>query len=472
MGMTPDQLAAPHAPEESRRRLPAVSALLETASVQALIPGFARPLVVEAIQQVLADYRQELAQGQSPPNQETVIERVQARLHLRQSARLRPVVNATGIILHTGLGRAVLPQKAVDALAGLNRCCNLQIDLETGLRGKRNDMCASLLRQLTGAEAAMLVNNNAAATYLLLAALCPNQEVIISRGQLIEIGGSFRLPDCIHQSGAKMVEVGTTNKTHLRDYERAINERTRMILRVNPSNYRVVGFSQEVSIAELVSLKKKHPVLVVDDLGCGALVNLEQYGLPKEPTVQESIAAGADLVCFSGDKLIGGPQCGIVIGRKDWIEVLKKHPLSRMLRVGKMTDVTLEHTLRLFLDPDNLVEQNPTLRMLAVRADTLKQRAEQLKQVLDPVKGTLQTKVVAGESATGGGSLPAVPLPTFLIAVTSPKQNADQISHFLRQNEPPIIARIVHDEVQLDTRTLMPGDDLIITEALKRLAAH
>jgi L-seryl-tRNA(Ser) seleniumtransferase len=458
---------------DPRRRVTSVSTLLEQPAIKELIAVFSRPLVLDAIHEAQAQLRARIKDAPEALASDALLNEVQSILARQQSARLRPVVNATGIILHTGLGRAVLPQRAVDALAGLNRCCNLQIDLDTGLRGKRNFMCSALLAKLTGAEAATIVNNNAAATFLLLSALCQGKEVIISRGQLIEIGGSFRLPDCIHQSGAKMVEVGTTNKTHLRDYEQAVTTDTGMILRVNPSNYRVVGFSQDVPIADLVALKKKKPlfgpVLVVDDLGCGALVNLEKYGLPKEPTVQESIAAGADLVCFSGDKLIGGPQAGIILGRKDLIERIKKHPLSRMLRVGKLTDLALEQTLRLFLDPDSLVEHNPTLRMLAASPESLKQKAQELKGQLEQAQVTLEARVTESASATGGGSLPAVDLPTFVLALRSARLTPDQLSQRLRQNKPPIIARITGDEVHLDMRTLLAGDEAFIVQALKRI---
>jgi L-seryl-tRNA(Ser) seleniumtransferase len=427
------------------------------------------PVVVAAIQAVLEEYRKSLRPGDAAPGRPEILACVEQRLQQTERARQRPVVNATGIILHTGLGRAVLPQRAVDALAGLNRCCNLQIDLETGWRGKRDFMCAQLLMRLTGAEAATVVNNNAAATLLILSALAKDKEVVISRGQLIEIGGSFRLPDCIDQSGARMVEVGTTNKTHLRDYENALTENTAMVLRVNPSNYRVVGFSKEVPIADLVSLKQKRPVIVVDDLGCGALLDLSAYGLPKEATVQESIAAGADLVCFSGDKLIGGPQAGIIVGRKELIEKIEKHPLSRMLRVGKMTDLALEHTLRLFLDPSALIEQNPTWWMLTRPAEMLRGRAEAMQRALEAHGTALRLRVTASESATGGGSLPAVAIPSYALAVRSSRETVDELSRRLRAHEPPVIARIVADEVLIDLRTLLVGEDVAVLEALKKL---
>jgi len=455
---------------DPRRKLASVSALLEEPSIEAMIAAYSRPVVLDAVRDTLAWFRKHLKSGDNPPEIADIAAKVESFLLRQEVDRLRPVVNATGIILHTGLGRAVLPQRAVDALAGLNRCCNLQIDLETGLRGKRNYMSEHLLTRLTGAEAAMVVNNNAAATLLILAALCNGKEVIISRGQLIEIGGSYRLPDCVHQSGAIMVEVGTTNKTHLRDYENALSENTGAILRVNPSNYRIIGFSQQVPIGDLVSLKKNQPVIVIDDLGCGAMVDMEEYGLPHEPTARDSIAAGADVACFSGDKLLGGPQAGIIVGKKELIDKIKKHPLTRMLRVDKLTDLALEQTLRLYLEPDTLVENHPTLRMLTVPAETLKKRAAKLRRRLDKEKLDINTRVAEDVSATGGGSMPDLAIKTYVLAVTSPTLSADRLNDLLRQNEPPVIARISDDEVLLDMRTLLDGEEEAVFQALKRIA--
>lgn len=479
---------------DPRRNLASVTVLLEDEGIERLIAEFSRAVVLGAIRETLETYRRELGANDAAPSIPEIREKVRSFILRDENERLRRVVNATGVILHTNLGRAVLPQAAVDALASLNRCCNLQIDLETGQRGKRNYMTERLLCRLTGAQAAMLVTNNAAATLLILTALCKGREVIISRGQLIEIGGSFRLPDCIHQSGAIMREVGTTNKTHLRDYENALCENTGMILRCNPSNYRIVGFEKSVPVGELAELRNRETIralypdlLVVDDLGCGALVNLEDYGLPKEPTVQDSIAAGADLACFSGDKLIGGPQAGIIVGRADLIQKMKKHPLSRMLRVDKMVDVALEHTLRLFLNPEKLTRENPTLRMLSASAESLKKAAAALRRKIEQKQREvfgegesakaggagrlpLQVEIEASHSAMGGGSLPATPLPTYALALTLAGCPADRLSYLLRRNEPPIVARIESDRVFLDMRTLMDGDDRIIVEALAGIA--
>ncbi len=455
---------------DPRRRLASISTLLDLPRVQRLIADYSRPQALDALRATLDGVRAGLAPEAEPPAPEILADMAAARLERLELQRLRPVVNATGIVLHTGLGRAPLARKAARALAAMDRCCNLQIDLETGLRGARNAECERLLCRLTGAEAAMLVNNNAAATMLILAALCPGHDVVVSRGQLIEIGGSYRLPDCISQAGARLVEVGTTNKTHLRDYETALAETTGALLHVNPSNYRVVGFTAAPTIEELVGLKRGRDLIVIDDLGCGALIDLRLLGLPHEPTAPDSIRAGADIVCFSGDKLIGGPQAGIIIGKKDLIRKIRKHPLTRMLRVDKMTDLALQETLKLFLQPlETLVAENPTLRMIATPAAEIKKRAVRLKRALDKnSNGKLTINIIEGSSATGGGSLPATPLPTWLVAIKSNEYNADKLAYLLRMNEPPIIARIEDGAVLLDLRTMLEGEDNNILQTLKK----
>jgi len=455
---------------DPRRGLPSVSALMADPALRPLQEAHSRALVLEAVQEALALYRSELAPGLPEPPTAEVIERVRACLLREEHERIRPVVNATGILLHTGLGRALLPARAAAALGRLDRCCNLQIDLETGLRGKRNFVTERLLCRITGAEAATICNHNAAATLLLLAATCAGKEVVVSRGQLIEIGGAFRLPDCIHHSGARLVEVGTTNRTHLRDYQAALGPETAAVLRCNPSNYRVIGFHKEVPVAELAELKAGRPdLLVIDDLGCGNLVDLTAFGLPPEPTVQESLQAGADLVCFSGDKLISGPQAGIIVGRRELIQKIKKHPLSRMLRVCKLTDTALEQTLRLFLEPERLPETNPTLRLLTLPLEELERRGRSLLGRLQGGCPRLEARLARGESATGGGSLPGVGIPSWIVSLRLPGTSADRLSLLLRRHEPPIVARIEADEVHLDMRTLLPGDEDAIVAALARL---
>lgn len=447
-----------------------MAALLSTAEARALLEDHPRPFVVECLQGALQAFREEMGPRSPAPKTREILSRARSLLEDLERDRLRHVVNATGVILHTGLGRALLPTRAARALAGLDRCCNLQIDLETGKRGKRNYMSERLLCRITGAEAAMITNNNAAATLLILAALCAGKEVIISRGQLIEIGGSYRLPDCIHQSGAILKEVGTTNRTHLRDYEAALSENTGAVLKCKTSNYRIIGFTKEVSLAELVSLKKKRPdLLVIDDLGCGALVNLEDYGLPHEPTVQESVAAGADITCFSGDKLISGPQAGIIVGRKDLIDRIRKHPLSRMLRVGKLTDTALEQTLRLFLEPETLRERHPTLRLLARPREELEEKARKILEALRGETPALEIATAPCESTLGGGSLPGVPIPSLCLEVSSPTVPPERLSLLLRRNEPPVIARVGEDKVHLDLRTVLPGEEEALIRALARI---
>ncbi len=448
--------------EDPRRGIPSMSELLEREEVVALMARYSRGVVVKGLRAVTDELRR-LPEG-GGMGIDTIVEKVRERLEDAELDRLRPVVNATGILLHTGLGRAVLPGVAATGLAQMDRCCNLQIDLTTGKRGKRNYVCERLLCELTGAEAALIVNNNAAATMLILTALCRGREVVVSRGELIEIGGSFRLPDCITASGAEMREVGTTNKTHLRDYEGAITERTGALLRVNPSNYRVIGFSKRVELSELVELKEKHDVLVVDDLGCGALVDLQPYGLPREPLVQDSLAAGVDLVCFSGDKLIGGPQAGIVAGRKDLIDRIRKHPLTRMLRVGKLTDMALEQTLRLFRDPATLPEKHPLYRMLARTVSELRADAKRLAKKIGAF-----VSVEDGFSEMGGGALPGVPLPTALLVIREKGVSPLEIARRLRMREVPVVARIQEDGVVLDLRTLLPGEDEMVVSAVKEV---
>jgi L-seryl-tRNA(Ser) seleniumtransferase len=483
----------------STTRLPGVDEVLRSEAARGLLDAFPRPRAVEGVRAAIDEMRRDPGTGaasggalpaapsrvgpgrrpgrpqdpsKNPPSSTltAVVERAAAWLAEDEFQRLRTVVNATGVILHTNLGRAVLPSSAVAALAAMDRCCSLQIDLDTGARGKRHAMSERLLCRLTGAEAALVVNNNAAATLLVLAALCAGREVVVSRGQLIEIGGSFRLPDCIHQSGARLVEVGTTNKTHLRDYEAALTERTAAVMRVNPSNYRIIGFTKDVPVSDLMKLKAKQPdLLVLDNLGCGALVDLTRFGLPHEPTVPESVRAGADLSFFSGDKLIGGPQAGILVGRAAPIAKIKKHPLTRMLRVDKMTDLVLERTLRLFLDPERLPETNPTWRMLTASAGSLRPLAEALASAAVAAGAPAETlRVVACASTTGGGSLPGHPIPSFAVAARRPGVSAADLLRRLRRNDPPVIGRIEDNDVLLDVRTLLDGEAAIAACALAR----
>ncbi len=449
---------------DPRSQLPAVDKVLRAITEHAQADGYSPSQRTDAIRAVLMRLR-----GQMPksiPTAAEVAAEALALLSAQLRAGMQRAVNGTGIVLHTGLGRAVLAPEAVAAVAQLDACSTLQIDLETGARGRRDAVIECLLATLTGCEAATVVNNNAAATLLVLAGLCAGREVIVSRGQLIEIGGSFRLPDVIAQSGARMIEVGTTNKTHLRDYERAITPDTAALLRVHPSNFRIIGFAQSVSISELVGLKSGRELCVIDDLGCGALVDLAQKGLPHEPTVQESLLAGADAALFSGDKLIGGPQCGIIVGKKAHIDRIRKHPLARALRVGKFTVAALEATLKLFLNPDTVWERVPTLRMLALKYEQLLPRAEALARRLSPL---LYAQVVEAESACGGGSLPETTLRSAAVALTHASLSAAVLARRFRLAGPCVVGRVEEDRLLIDVRTLLPGDDERIETAARQV---
>lgn len=451
------------------RRLPSIEELMNTEAVSRLVREHDRALVVDAARAVVDALRGEIIDG-APDAEESisapaigarVVEYVQAKLR----PSLRGAINAAGIILHTGLGRAMLSPAAVEQIDDVVRgYCNLAIDSDTGQRASRDSHVASLLCELTGAEAATVVNNNAAATMIVLNTLARDREVIVSRGQLVEIGGSFRMPDVMQASGAILREVGTTNKTHLRDYVSAINENTGAILRVHQSNYRIVGFTEEPSIRDLAKVAKEHNVPLIDDLGSGALVDLAKYGLESEPLVRDSIQAGVDAACFSGDKLIGGPQSGIIVGKADQIARIKKNPLARALRVGKLEVAAMEATLRLFLEPDRLHETHPTYRMMSLTAAAIGERARAAALTLEGAAA--EVDVVEGSSQVGSGSVPAEMLPTMLLRVKPTDISADALARNLRRHTPPIFARIQQDAVVFDFRTVQPGEESLVTGAL------
>jgi L-seryl-tRNA(Ser) seleniumtransferase len=379
----------------------------------------------------------------------------------------RYVVNATGIVLHTGLGRAVLPQAALRQIATeLQGYSLLQLSAETGKRSRRDERIEWLLQRLTGAEAATVVNNNAAATAIVLNTVAKDKEVIVSRGQLVEIGGSFRLPDVMAFSGARLVEVGTTNKTHPRDYENAITENTAAILRVHPSNYKIQGFSSEVPLAELVEIAHRHELVMIDDVGAGSLVDFSQFGFDPEPTLPESVQQGADIVTSSADKLIGASQGGIILGRKSLIDAVRKNQFARIVRVGKLTLTALEATLKLFLDESVALREVPTLQMLRRSAAEIEKHAERLAAALrDEVSGATVT-TTPGFSQMGSGSLPTQNLGTILVVIDPEKTSATSLAKCLRLYKTPIFTRIQNDQVWLDPRTLQEGDDAIIVKAV------
>ncbi len=386
--------------------------------------------------------------------------------------KLDAVVNATGVVVHTNLGRSPLAPAAIEHLVRVARgYANLEFDLERGRRGIRYACVESLLCRLTDAEAALVVNNNAGAVLLALESLARNREVLVSRGELVEIGGSFRIPDVMSKSGGILCEVGTTNRTHPADYENAITENTALLLKVHASNYSIVGFSAEVSLTELVAMGQKHHLPVMYDLGSGTLIDFRKYGLQYEPTVMETVAAGADVITFSGDKLLGGPQAGIIVGKKAVVDRLKRNPLTRALRIDKLTLTALEMTLRAYQDKEKAVRTLPTLNMLTMSLETVTRKAEQLRQRLQNCSGKLTIALQQTFSRPGGGSLPLQEIPTMAVALQVAGLSAAQLEVRMRQSHPPVIGRIDDDVFLLDMRTVAESELSVIAEAVEAVLA-
>ena len=456
------------------RQLPKVDDLLREAESAGLLDEHPRQLVLESVRGALdATRARMIADEAASHDPAALLAEIASRLALASHRSLHRVINATGIVVHTNLGRSTLSERAAAAVAEVARSYStLEFDVENGERGSRHVHCEELLCRLTGAEAAIAVNNNAAAVMMALTALARGKEAIVSRGQLVEIGGSFRIPDIMAESGATMVEVGTTNKTHLRDYENAITPDTGMILKVHSSNFRVVGFTQEVGVTELVELGARHGVPVFEDQGSGVLIDLRRYGLPYEPTVGESIAEGADLVSCSGDKLLGGPQAGILVGKEHIIRRLKQHPLARVLRLDKMTLAALEVTLRTYVDEPAAIAEIPTLRMLSMPAEEVATRATafavRIAEGLDAVGGQAEVDTAMDVSRAGGGALPMADIPTTVVRVRPHAGGVVDLERELRLGEPTIVARIREDRLLLDPRTLSPTEEL---EVAARIAA-
>lgn len=454
------------------RELPKVDDVIRHQLITDLLDNYPRQVVVEGIRSTIDKFRIDILNGQFKGNTENIKEQVvrQSMVLIKNSLKpnLRRVINATGVVLHTNLGRALLSSSArfaVDAVA--SNYCNLEINLETGKRGSRYEPVEELLTRLTGAEAALVVNNNASAVLLALGTLAKEHEVIVSRGQLVEIGGSFRIPEVMEQSGAKLVEVGSTNKTHPADYRRGITENTALLLHVHTSNYRIVGFTRETTVEELVEIGQENKLPVMSDLGSGFLVDLSHYGLPKEPSVQETVAVGADVVTFSGDKLLGGPQAGIIVGKRQYIERMKKNPLTRAVRINKFTVAALEATLRDYLDEEKVLKSIPTLRMLTETTNEILPRAEELAQTLKnklTVKADLQ--IIEGYSQVGGGSMPTAELPTYLLACAPSNMSVEKLAVSLRAAEPAVVARVQDDKYQIDLRTVQPEEINLLAEVI------
>ncbi len=457
--------------QTSLRRLPAVSRLLEHPLLQALRSEFPPTAIAEAVRTVLQAARQRLRQGEAIDAARCDAEDLarQAAEHLQQMARpsLRTVINATGVVLHTNLGRAPLSEAAAQAAyAAARHYVNLEIDLDSGQRSHRQDHVRAALRRISGAESATVVNNCAAATILTLRGVAAGKEVIVSRGQLIEIGGSFRIPEIMAVSGAILREVGTTNITRLSDYERAIGPNTAALMRIHTSNYRIRGFTRQVSIAELVALGRRYNLVVIDDIGSGLAAELNDPGWSDEPTLRGSIAAGADLVLCSGDKLLGGPQAGIILGRSNWIQRLERDPLMRAVRPDKITLAALLATLGHYVDPTRAVTQVPVLAALTMDINCLRERS---LRFVDRLRSRhLPADVTIGDDITyaGGGSLPDVPIPTITIAIRPRTMTEAALAARLRTGTPPVVARVADGSLRIDLRTVFPEQEAALADAL------
>ncbi|MDR1044527.1 MAG: L-seryl-tRNA(Sec) selenium transferase [Candidatus Adiutrix sp.] len=454
------------------RAIPKVDSLLEQVQNRPEMRDWPRAPLVEAVRTTLESLRRDILAGRVSrlPDSEALMDRVgrAARLELRPG--LRKVVNATGVVIHTNLGRSILAPEVAARLTELAASYStLEYDPAEGLRGSRQVHVEKLLIRLTGCEAALVVNNNAAAVLLILAALFRGRELIVSRGELVEIGGSFRIPAIMEEGGAILREVGTTNKTRLNDYARAIDpERTGGLLKVHSSNFRIIGYTESASVASLAALARERRLPLVVDLGSGTFFNLQPLGIHDEPTVGQMLEAGADLVSFSGDKMLGGAQAGLIVGRRDQVAQLRAHPLARALRVDKMTLAALEATLRLYLDPEEARRRIPTLAMLFIGSEELRAKAESLRAALSGRPG-LGLELVPSENQVGGGSAPERPLPSWAVAVTVPGLSPDALEKALRLNEPPIVARIVKDRLFLEVRTIDPADFGAILDAFSSL---
>jgi L-seryl-tRNA(Ser) seleniumtransferase len=454
------------------RALPAVNDVIESPALRELTEQHGREHVVAAIRTELGEMRERLARGEPADglaNAEAVALRVAGRLCVAFRPKLVSVINATGIVLHTNLGRAPVAEVAAEAAReAAGGYLNLELDLQSGVRSSRQVAIREWVCQLTGAESATAVNNNAAATVIVLRALAQGKEVVISRGQLIEIGGSFRIPEIMAVSGAVLREVGTTNITRLSDYERAIGPGTGALLEVHTSNYRISGFTESVPLAELTALGRRHNLPVIDDVGSGALVDFGRFGFTGEPVARRSIEAGADLVLFSGDKLLGGPQAGIIAGKKEWIQKIEKDPLMRAFRLDKMTLAALEATLRLYLNEEHALREVPVLRMLGTPLEELQRRAGALAILIAALPGVAAARPVEDVAFAGGGSLPDQAMKTWVVEVTARELGEEQLAYRLRTGSPAVMGRIRDGKLVLDVRTVFERQEAALVEALGR----
>ncbi|WP_132003922.1 L-seryl-tRNA(Sec) selenium transferase [Mesobacillus foraminis] len=466
------------------RQMPPVHEIQRDERFEQLIMeyGVDAGIVTQTIQKVLGGIRQTILNGEwdgpAPGDSSftrNLFKKASELLEKQQGYTLKRVINGTGTILHTNLGRARLSDRAVQhVVQTAQHYSNLEYNLERGERGSRHTHAEELLKEITGAEAAMVVNNNAAAVFLILKALAEKKEVIVSRGQLVEIGGSFRISSIMEESGAELVEVGTTNKTHKSDYEQNINENTAMILKVHTSNFKIMGFTETVETEELAEIAQRHEgVVFYEDLGSGALYDFQKHGISDEPVISEVLKKGADIVSFSGDKLLGGPQAGLIAGRKDLIEILKKHQLARVLRVDKMTLAAIEGTLADYARGETGIRNIPSIRDLLATPEYIKRRAEKFIEYLEGSWSPYRVRILEGTSQVGGGTMPDVELPTFLIGLSHPKWNASALARKLRlEASPAVIVRIQQEEVQIDLRTVKEEEEKLVVEALKTFCSQ
>jgi L-seryl-tRNA(Ser) seleniumtransferase len=466
-------------PAEAKKNLfpkiPSVDRLLNSPFLSEVLPRYPRSLVLKAVHQVLEGIRNAIKSGrgfEEPLSLDSVSHLVTEQLVILNQPSLKPLINATGVVVHTNLGRSILPERVLAKFKPLaGGYSNLEYDLQRGERGSRYSHVEGILKELTGAEAGTVVNNNAAAVLVALDTLARGREVVVSRGQLVEIGGSFRIPEVMKRSGARMVEVGTTNKTHLRDYEEVIGPDTALLLKVHKSNYHLIGFTEDVDTVELVTLAHKHDIAVMEDLGSGCLIDFSKYGLVKEPTVQEVLGQGVDLVTFSGDKLLGGPQAGILLGKKPLVEAIRKNQLSRALRIDKLTLLALEETLRIYRDEPTAVKEIPTLQMILAPYDRLRSKAKRLRRMIGKVDSTnFSLQLSDGTSKVGGGALPLLVIPTCLLALVPGRLSANTMEQKLRDHDPPIISRVEKDQVLLDVRTVQESELKTVALAIRALA--
>ncbi len=457
------------------RKLPGVDHVLELWDKTQPVEDVPRPVVVRSIRTTLDRLRTRILSGDELLNETTfgdnqLLNLAAQTVNKSMEFNLKRVINATGVVVHTNLGRSLLPESVARHVAEISsRYSNLEFDLEIGARGSRYSSVADILCEVSGAEAAMVVNNNAGAVFLSLETLAKGKEVIVSRGELVEIGGSFRIPEVMTRSGARLVEVGTTNRTHMSDYEGAIRDETALLLKVHTSNYSMVGFTAEVPLKDLVALGAKYHLPVMKDLGSGSFVDFSKYGLIKEPTVQETVAAGADVVTFSGDKMLGGPQAGIIVGRKDALERIKKNPVNRALRIDKMTLAALEATLHLYRDESKAVSAIPTLRMLTLPPKLIANKAKRLRNRLKKQgDDRLEAVIIDASSRVGGGALPLQELPTRCVGVRIKGFSANRIERIMREAAPPIIGRIENNLFVMDMRTVQDEEIAMIASTFKK----